>query len=933
MVTAHPRSTVAVVGAGAAGALVAVQLCEAAARRRTPIDLLLIDPAAEAGRGTAYATEVPEHRLNVPVGGMSCYPDDPGHFLRWLCRHGESAVDATDFASRYRFGSYLADTLGRAIITAHGTVAVRRLRTRATRCTEAADGRVTLALADGGAVTADSVVLATGPAAGGAGWAPAGLTSSERFVGRPWAPGALDAVGERDDVLLVGTGLTAVDLALVLDRPGRTVHAVSRSGLLPRPHAVAPLPPVPPPPGLEDLPLNRLRTALRRHFAACLRDHGDWRPALDGLRPRIAGLWQGLGDDERAEFLGRDATRWNVHRHRMAPATAETVARLRSARRLRVHAGRIASATPTAEGGLAVGLADGRELRVAWVVDCTGPGLRAEGAGDPLWSGLLADGLAAPGPLGIGVATDAGRLVDVRGRAGRQLYTLGSPRRGELWETTAIPEIRAQAKEVAEAVLAPLTPAHRATRRRPTDQFGLPLSTHAAAASSFRSGLARVVTVRAKAVEAFARATELDPGFALGHAALALLGHESGADVDVARELADAQRSVRERGDERERSFVDVVTRRVASHTATGTGADRDGDTALIDHLDRYPGDAFALSIAVPTIAFAGVGDLDGTLAQRLVERTAPAYDGHWFHTSLLAFLRQEQGRIDEAGALARVALAAEPASGHAVHALAHVHYESGDHRVGRDWLDGWIGGQGRGAVHRAHFSWHVALHELALDDAAAVRRRWHSQLAPRQVTGVRALVDSGSLLWRAHMSRNWTGRVPVDGVLDAVSRDLVERPATAFTALHGAVALTAAGDLPALRRLRTHAAGADAVQREVVVPLCRALEAVLEERWTAAARELRDLLPSLRRVGGSAAQREVVEETLLYALVQGGQSDTARGLLEERLDRRESPLDRRRLVDLDAPARAAGRAGGPGSGTAGGPEAPDRAELAVVRG
>ncbi|MET9622916.1 FAD/NAD(P)-binding protein [Streptomyces sp. NPDC006464] len=933
MVTAHPRSTVAVVGAGAAGALVAVQLCEAAARRRTPIDLLLIDPAAEAGRGTAYATEVPEHRLNVPVGGMSCYPDDPGHFLRWLCRHGESAVDATDFASRYRFGSYLADTLGRAIITAHGTVAVRRLRTRATRCTEAPDGRVTLALADGGAVTADSVVLATGPAAGGAGWAPAGLTASERFVGRPWAPGALDAVGERDDVLLVGTGLTAVDLALVLDRPGRTVHAVSRSGLLPRPHAVAPLPPVPPPPGLEDLPLNRLRTALRRHFAACLRDHGDWRPALDGLRPRIAGLWQGLGDDERAEFLGRDATRWNVHRHRMAPATAETVARLRSARRLRVHAGRIASATPTAEGGLAVGLADGRELRVEWVVDCTGPGLRAEGAGDPLWSGLLADGLAAPGPLGIGVATDAGRLVDVRGRAGRQLYTLGSPRRGELWETTAIPEIRAQAKEVAEAVLAPLTPAHRATRRRPTDQFSLPLSTHAAAASSFRSGLARVVTVRAKAVEAFARATELDPGFALGHAALALLGHESGADVDVARELADAQRSVRERGDERERSFVDVVTRRVASHTATGTGVDRDGDTALIDHLDRYPGDAFALSIAVPTIAFAGVGDLDGTLAQRLVERTAPAYDGHWFHTSLLAFLRQEQGRIDEAGALARVALAAEPASGHAVHALAHVHYESGDHRVGRDWLDGWIGGQGRGAVHRAHFSWHVALHELALDDAAAVRRRWHSQLAPRQVTGVRALVDSGSLLWRAHMSRNWTGRVPVDGVLDAVCRDLVERPATAFTALHGAVALTAAGDLPALRRLRTHAAGADAVQREVVVPLCRALEAVLEERWTAAARELRDLLPSLRRVGGSAAQREVVEETLLYALVQGGQSDTARGLLEERLDRRESPLDRRRLVDLDEPARVAGRAGGPGSGTAGGPEAPDRAELAVVRG
>ncbi|WP_345492618.1 FAD/NAD(P)-binding protein [Streptomyces roseoviridis] len=900
----------AVVGAGAAGALVAVQVCETATRRRTPLDLVLVDPAPEAGRGTAYATEVPEHRLNVPVGGMSCYPDDPGHFRRWLCAHGEPTVRDADFASRHRYGSYLADTLGRAIIAAHGTVSVRRLRTRATGLSDAPGGRLELRLGDGGTVTADGVVLATGPAAGRADWAPDGLTGSDRFVARPWAPGALAGVGPFDDVLLVGTGLTAVDLALVLDRPGRTVHAVSRTGLLPQAHALAPLPAVPPPPDLAVLPFPALRRAVLRYVAGTRRAHGDWRPAFDGLRPWIGQLWQGLADDERAEFLGRDATPWNVHRHRMAPATAEAVARARAARRLRVHAGRVTGAVPDGDGGLAVALSGGRELRVAWVVDCTGPGLRADADGDPLWSGLLTGGLAVPGPLGIGVATDAGRLRDARGGTGRPLFTLGAPRRGELWETTAIPEIRGQAKEVAEALLAPLgRSTRRPARRRPTDQFGLPLSTHAAAAAAFRSGLGRVITVRAKAAEAFARATELDPGFALGHAALALLGHEGGADVDVARALADARRSVRERGDERERSFVDVVTRRIRDHETTpgagcssnGPSGVSDGDTALIAHLERFPGDAFALGIAVPTIAFAGVGDLDGTLALRLVERTASVYDGHWFHTSLLAFVRQEQGRIDEAGELARAALAEEPASGHAVHALAHVHYESGAHRVGREWLDGWIGGHGRGAVHRAHFSWHVALHELALDDAEAVRRRWFAQLAPGQVGGVRALVDSGSLLWRARMCRNWSGRVPVDGVLDAVERDLVERPSTAFTALHSALALTAAGDLAALRRLRGHAAGADVVQREVVVPLCAALEAVLEEEWATAAERLNALLPSLRRVGGSAAQREVVEETLLYALVEAGQGDRARRLLEERLDRRDSPLDLRRLAGLGA--------------------------------
>lgn len=117
--------TVAVVGAGAAGTLTAIQLCETAARRRTPLALVLLDPSPEAGRGTAYATRDPRHRLNVPAGGMSCYPDEPGHFTRWLCRHGEPTVNGADFATRYRYGAYLADTLAQAIVRAQGTVTVR----------------------------------------------------------------------------------------------------------------------------------------------------------------------------------------------------------------------------------------------------------------------------------------------------------------------------------------------------------------------------------------------------------------------------------------------------------------------------------------------------------------------------------------------------------------------------------------------------------------------------------------------------------------------------------------------------------------------------------------------------------------------------------------------------------------------------------------
>src|SRR5439155_23585102 len=131
----------------------------------------------------------------------------------------------------------------------------------------------------------------------------------------------------------------------------------------------------------------------------------------------------------------------------------------------------------------------------------------------------------------------------------------------------------------------------------------------------------------------------------------------------------------------------------------------------------------------------------------------APAYGDDWWYLGLLAFIRQEQDRFDEAGELAARALMAEPAAGHAVHAKAHVHYETGDHRAGLAWLDGWIATCGARASHRAHFSWHAALHELALGDGAAVIARYAAELSPPAVDGVRALDVSAALLLPAGLA------------------------------------------------------------------------------------------------------------------------------------------------------------------------------------
>lgn len=883
MAGVHPFCTVAVVGAGAAGTMTAARLLDAATAARLPLEVVLIDPAAENGRGAAYATTDARHLLNVPAERMTADPGRPEDFLDWL-RDREPGAGKGTFAPRARYGAYLADHLRRSARKA-GDTRLRRLRDRVVHAAARQDGRVTLRLASGGGLTAEAVVLATGNHAPGTDWAPAELRDAAGFVADPWAPGALARVPEGADVLLVGTGLTMADVAVTLERPDRVVHAVSRNGLLPREHAPAPAAGPAPAPDLTGVTgLPALRAAVLRHVARTRRTHGDWRPALDSLRPLTTALWQGLPAADRARFLSEDLRQWEVHRHRMPAATAARIAGARAAGRLDVRAAEVTAVKPDGDL-LRVEFADGGAVTVGAVVNCTGPQGDARRAGDPLLDSLLDGGLARTGPHGLGLGTGPGGRL--RGTGDARLWTLGAPRRGELWETTAVPEIRTQAVAVAAAVVEALGTAPAARRRTPADRYGLRLTTTLEAAAAYNRALDGILRVTCGAEENLKEAVAADPGFALGHATLALLGHEWGADVDVPAALAAATEAAGKGCDERERSFVAAAASAVAGRS-----------DALLRHIDEHPRDALAVSLAVPTIAFGGV--TCGEQTWDLVERLAPAYGDDWWYQGQLAFVRQEQERWDEAEELTSRALTAEPGSGHAVHARAHVFYETGRHTEGLAWIDRWIDAEGRRANNRAHFSWHAALHELATGDTDAVRARYLAQLAPPTVTGARALVDSGALLWRCRMTGAWDGPLPAGAVLAGSPASWRTAPPTPFAALHAAVTLAAAGDGAALARLRAHAgAHRDRAFREVVAPLCAALTAVVEEDWAAALPALRALMPLVPALGGSAAQRDIVEETLLFTLVSAGRHSEAAALLDTRLDRRPSPLDRLRRGEL----------------------------------
>ncbi|GAA3209351.1 FAD/NAD(P)-binding protein [Actinocorallia longicatena] len=435
--------TVAMIGGGASGSLAAVHLLRRAAG---PLRVVLIDRDGRHGLGQAYATSDPAHLLNAGAVKMSAFDDDPGDLLRWARAEGMDVADG-DYLPRAVYGRYLRSVLGRY------RDRITELTGNVVSLTPPAGGRpARLVLEDGSRVAADAVVVATGNRTAAA------RTSgtNPRYVADPWSPGALEPIRDGAPVLVVGTGLTMVDVAVTVTRahPGTVVHAVSRHGLLPRPHRCTPAPPAEVALPAGEVRLDRIFRAV---MAAVRANGGDWHAVVDGLRPRVPGLWEAFSADDKRRFLASLARYWEIHRHRIPPVTADRVDRLRATGRLGVLRGSVTSAAADA-GGVTVRL-DGsggpRELRVGWLVNATGP--TRDLTADPLLNDLFASGAARRDPLDLGLEADAcGSLLDLRGRPQPRLFTLGPTLRGQRYETTAVPEIRAQAAALATALLASL---------------------------------------------------------------------------------------------------------------------------------------------------------------------------------------------------------------------------------------------------------------------------------------------------------------------------------------------------------------------------------------------------------------------------------------------------------------------------------------------
>lgn len=427
---------VAIVGAGFSGTLQAINLL-----RHDGPDAVLIERGPTPGKGLAYGAAHPSHLLNVRAANMSAFPDDPGHLVRWLEARGQADAAAA-FVPRVTYGEYLSELLDLARAGAGRRLTVMRGEVR--RLDEGDD--VTLHMADGTTVRADAAVLAVGnlPPHDPPGLLPDQLPA-DGYKGDPWAPDVPSGLGPDDTVLVIGTGLTMVDVALMLDAQGfgGRIVALSRRGLLPRRHAAG----KPASDPLDQRPLtvaSDLVRDVRRRSAAT-----GWRAAVDELRPFTQAMWAHATEAERARFLRHLRPWWDVHRHRLAPAVADRLDALQRSGRLTVLAGKTLAFDPI-DGGISVtwrprGAEASEHMVVSRVVNCTGPQGDLSRTTEPLLAGLAARGTLRADAARLGIDVDGtARVIGTDGRPNDRLFALGPMTRGAFWEIVAVPDIRTQ---------------------------------------------------------------------------------------------------------------------------------------------------------------------------------------------------------------------------------------------------------------------------------------------------------------------------------------------------------------------------------------------------------------------------------------------------------------------------------------------------------
>ncbi len=405
------------------------------------------------------------------------------------------------------------------------------------------------------------------------------------------------------------------------------------------------------------------------------------------------------------------------------------------------------------------------------------------------------------------------------------------------------------------------------------DRYGLTLSTTSATArDAYAEGLDLFLSANTGAEQTFARAVLEDPSFALAHAGRARALQLRGRGREAAEAMAEA------------RAGADGCSEREVGHlNVLGLLIDGNGPAAyaaILAHLGDWPRDAMIAQPCCGVFGLIGFSGRAGREAEQLAftDRLAPHYGDDWWFLAQHGFSQVEAGLVAEAERMLERALAGNPRNANAAHIRAHVHYEAGEREVGLERLDAWRRDYDREAQLSCHIAWHVAIWRSEAGDMEEAWRVFEADVAPGGAWGppINVLTDSAAFVLRAGLA----GAVVPEGVWERLSdyaSEFFPNPGIAFADMHAALAHAMAGRGDALARIAEAAAGPAG---DMVSGLAEALDAYARTDWEEAIALLAPWMATHERVGGSRAQRDLLEFALLGALLRSGRTEEARRLL-----------------------------------------------------
>ena len=446
------REKVVIIGGGLSGVLAAMRLAEM--EDGPEITLIEKDPE-KLGRGVAYQQEFTHQPLNVIAANMSLFPNMPDDFVKWLSEnsfrynHLIKNISAASFVPRKIFGDYVVERLKEVHDKIEGRFQIRIDEAISIIGTER--GR-TVVLLSGVTLQASKVLLALGN------FPPADILSDNtdvkndsRYFSNPWTDKVYQNIKGDENILLVGTGLTAVDVVLGLQIRNFSgkIYMLSRSGRLPLPHFISSQK------YSWNAPYLLSPKDLFQSIRSCIQNNPDvpWPLILDSIRPFTQQIWKFWNTEEKAIFLKRFRPFWEIARHRIPLESAQILEKLIKSNTLIVSKGKIISSQKK-ENGLATIFknAEGEKtITFQKIINCTGPESNYRKIKFPIIQDLIERGKVVPDALGLGIScNENGEIINKDNAVEEGMWCIGPMRKAALWETTALKEIRDQVEELVK---------------------------------------------------------------------------------------------------------------------------------------------------------------------------------------------------------------------------------------------------------------------------------------------------------------------------------------------------------------------------------------------------------------------------------------------------------------------------------------------------